>query len=99
MPPIEMIASPVGNRISIPIPREYRAYSFQVTLVPVKADNEVTRRRVARTRCKEASASLWDQLACPVFDEGEGLDISRDRNDCGRAVLNLHHKTTRRYTA
>ena len=86
MPPIEMIASPVGNRISIPIPREYRAYSFQVTLVPVKADSEVPRRRVARTRRQETSASLWDQLACPVFDEGEGLDVSRDRNDCGRAI-------------
>ena len=71
MPPIEMIASPVGNRISIPIPREYRAYSFQVTLVPVKAASEVPRRRVARTRRKETSASLWDQLACPVFDEGD----------------------------
>ena len=86
MPPIEMIASPVGNRISIPIPREYRAYSFQVTLVPVKTDGEVSRRRVARTRRKESSASLWDQLACPVLDEGEGLDISRDRNDCGMAI-------------
>ena len=54
--------------------------------MPVKTDGEVTRRRVARTRRKESSVSLWDQLACPVFDEGEGLDISRDRNDCGRAI-------------
>ena len=86
MPPIEMIASPVGNRISIPIPREYRAYSFQITLVPVKTEGEVTRRRVARTRRKGSSVSLWERLACPVFDEGEGLDISRDRNDCGRTI-------------
>ena len=86
MPPIEIIASPVGNRISIPIPRKYRAYSFQITLVPVKTDGEVARRRVARMRRKEPSASLWEQLACPVFDEGEGLDICRDRNDCGRAI-------------
>ena len=86
MPPIEMIASPVGNRISIPIPRKYRAYSFQVTLAPVKTDGETTRRRVARMRRMETSVSLWDQLACPVFDEGEGLDISRDLNDCGRAI-------------
>ena len=28
MPPIEMIASPVRDRISIPIPKKYRAYSF-----------------------------------------------------------------------
>ena len=36
MPPIEMIASPVRDRICIPIPKKYRAYSFVVTLTPVK---------------------------------------------------------------
>ena len=35
MPPIETITKPVRNRISIPIPKEYRSYSFRVVLVPL----------------------------------------------------------------
>ena len=48
MPPIEMIASPVRDRIIIPIPKKYRAYSFQVILVPVSEGRSRTSRRVAR---------------------------------------------------
>ena len=47
MPPIEMIASPVRDRISIPIPKKYRAYSFVVTLTPV-AEASGSRHRDAR---------------------------------------------------
>ena len=47
MPPIEMIASPVRDRISIPIPKKYRAYSFVVTLTPV-AEPSGSRHRDAR---------------------------------------------------
>ena len=36
MPPIETIARPVRNRISIKVPREYASYSFQVLLVPLQ---------------------------------------------------------------
>ena len=35
MPPIETIARPVRNRISVEIPKRYRAYSFRVVLVPI----------------------------------------------------------------
>ena len=35
MPPIETITKPVRNRISVPIPKEYRSYSFRVVLVPL----------------------------------------------------------------
>ena len=35
MPPIETIVRPVRNRINVPIPKEYRSYSFRVVLVPI----------------------------------------------------------------
>ena len=38
MPPIETIARPVRNRISVAVPKEYRAYSFRVVLMPIMAD-------------------------------------------------------------
>ena len=34
MPPIETITRPYRNRISVSVPKEYSAYSFQVILVP-----------------------------------------------------------------
>ncbi|MBR4259276.1 MAG: hypothetical protein IKQ17_09605 [Kiritimatiellae bacterium] len=34
MPTIETVATPVHNRISIQIPKEYASYSFKVVLVP-----------------------------------------------------------------
>lgn len=35
MPPIETIARPVRNRISIEIPERYSAYAFRVVMVPI----------------------------------------------------------------
>jgi len=35
MPPIETIARPVRNRISIEIPERYRTYTFRVVMVPI----------------------------------------------------------------
>ena len=40
MPPIETIARPVRNRISIEVPKRYRAYSFRVVLVPIAPDED-----------------------------------------------------------
>ena len=34
MPTIETVATPIRNRISIRVPREYASYSFKVLLVP-----------------------------------------------------------------
>ena len=56
MPPIEMIASPVRDRISIPIPKKYRAYSFVVTLTPMvkgASDRRSTVRRGAKPKAVE----------------------------------------------
>ena len=39
MPPIETIAKPVRNRISIKVPKEYASCSFQVLLVPLPHEN------------------------------------------------------------
>ena len=38
MSPIETIARPHRNRISVSVPREYSSYSFQVILVPLGVD-------------------------------------------------------------
>lgn len=38
MPTIQTVVRPQRNRISLPIPEEYREYSFQVILVPFKDD-------------------------------------------------------------
>ena len=35
MPPIQTIARPRRNRISVPVPEEYGSYSFRVILVPL----------------------------------------------------------------
>ena len=40
MPPIETITRPHRNRISVSVPKEYSAYSFQVILVPLGVDAE-----------------------------------------------------------
>ena len=77
MPPIEMIASPVRDRISIPIPKKYRAYSFVVTLTPV-AEPSDSRRRDAR-RGKKVFA--FELMHCPILDEGEELDVRRNVRD------------------
>lgn len=75
MPPIEMIASPVRDRISIPIPKKYRAYSFVVTLTPVAVASD-NRHRDAR-RGKKVSA--FELMHCPILDEGEELDVRASR--------------------
>ncbi len=43
MPPIETIARPVRNRISVAVPKEYHAYSFRVVLVPIEPQQQKVR--------------------------------------------------------
>ena len=38
MPPIQTIARPRRNRISVSVPEEYSSYSLQVILVPLAPD-------------------------------------------------------------
>ena len=85
MSPIETIAKPRRNRISVPIPREYSSYSFQVILVPLESDSISSTHGAGSS--KYTRKSFVDALlACPRLEEGEELDISRDKSDCGRSV-------------
>ena len=40
MSPIETIVRPRRNRISVPVPKEYGSYSFQVILVPQRGPKQ-----------------------------------------------------------
>ena len=82
MPTIQTIASPVRDRISVQVPKEYRAYSFQVILVPLAPERTVARRKCVRKRGNFVDALL----SCPVLDDGEELDVERNRHDFGREV-------------
>ena len=82
MPPIETIMRPHRNRISVSVPREYSAYSFQVILVPLGVDAARTVTLMPRKKRSFVDALL----ACPKLGDGETLDISRDSDDYGRDV-------------
>ena len=82
MPPIEVIASPVRDRISIPIPKKYRAYSFVVTLTPVAEASDNRHRDTRRGK----GLSAFELMHCPIPDEGEELDVRRNPLDCGREI-------------
>lgn len=43
MPPIETVIRPIRNRISIQVPKEYAAYSFRITLVPLAPEKPAIR--------------------------------------------------------
>ena len=84
MPPIQTIATPVRNRISVPVPVEYRSYSFEVILKPIiPRDTKVAKRvRPARrrNRCVKSGSSFVEFMrTCPV--DLATLDLSRDSDD------------------
>ena len=84
MPPIQTIATPVRNRISVPVPTEYRSYSFEVILKPIiPRDSKVAERgRPARRRngrIKSGSSFVEFMRTCPV--DLSTLDFSRDSDD------------------
>ena len=82
MPPIETIMRPHRNRISVSVPREYSAYSFQVILVPLGVDAVRTAKLMPRKKRSFVDALL----SCPKLGDGETLDISRGSDDYGRDV-------------
>ena len=41
MPAIRTFARPVNDMLTLSIPREYRSYSFEIMLVPVREHDEV----------------------------------------------------------
>ena len=83
MPPIETIARPRRNRISIPVPKEYGSYSFQVILVPLVPNVPPPPSSPAGRRKKNFVEAL---LSCPKLADGETLDVSRNETDFGREV-------------
>ncbi len=85
MPPIETIARPVRNRISVKVPKEYASYSFQVLLVPLfESADQNHFDGSSRIRKKQSFVDVL--LSCPRLDEGDELDIARDGCDVGRTV-------------
>ena len=85
MPPIETIARPVRNRISVKVPKEYASYSFQVLLVPLfESTGQNHFDGLSRIRKKQSFVDVL--LSCPRLDEGDELDIARDGCDVGRTV-------------
>ena len=84
MPPIQTIASPRRDRISVAIPKEYRSYSFQVILVPLAPESPVAPRRRSRMRKRETFVDAL--LSCPKFEDGDELELARDPSDCGREI-------------
>ena len=84
MPPIQTIASPRRDRISVTVPKEYRSYSFQVILVPLSPERPAVSRRKSRIRPRGTFVEAL--LSCPRLEDGDELDIRRDRSDCGREI-------------
>ena len=82
MPPIETITRPRRNRISVSVPREYSAYSFQVILVPLGVDAA----RPVTLRPHKKRSFVDALLSCPKLGDGETLDVTRDSNDYGRDI-------------
>ena len=84
MPPIETIARPVRNRISVKIPKRYRAYAFRVVLVPIvpegsrevdRVDDEIDPRvRSLRGLIKMSPGDrIGDELYDEMMDRYEAL--------------------------
>jgi hypothetical protein len=83
MSPIETIAKPRRNRITVPVPKEYGTCSFQVILVPLGNGKAADVSRRAGKRLSFVDALL----SCPKLGEGETLDVTRDSSDFGRDVV------------
>ena len=64
MPPIETIARPRRNRISVTIPMEYASYSFRVIVVPIEDEPQPLKKHLPgffnlrRRLSKEAVSEL-----------------------------------------
>ena len=85
MPPIETIARPHKNRISVAVPREYGTYSFQVILVPLEQEPAFVP-SAARSSARRRKNFVETLLSSPRLADGDTLDISRDASDFGRDI-------------
>lgn len=75
MPPIETIARPVRNRISVKVPKEYASYSFQVLLVPLTSE-------AARWR----TVGKVDGLSFKISDEDLFSDDANEWEVCADGI-------------
>ena len=75
MPPIETIARPVRNRISVKVPKEYSSYSFQVLLVPL-----------APGKAKWRHVGKVNGLSFKISDEDLFSDDASDWEACADGV-------------
>ena len=77
MSPIETIARPHRNRISVYVPREYSSYSFQVILVPLGVDTV----DASPQKSRKTGSFVDALLSCPKLGDGETLDVTRNVDD------------------
>lgn len=75
MPPIETIAKPVRNRISIKVPKEYASCSFQVLLVPLSPE-----------RTKWRTVGKVDGLSFKISDEDLFSDDAGEWEACADGI-------------
>ena len=86
MPPIETIAHPHRNRISVVVPREYGRCAFRVILVPLPQRSPIAAHEANRNDGDRGSF-IDALLSCPKLDDGEVLDVTRDVTDFGRDII------------
>ncbi len=95
MPPIQSVVTPVDDRITIEIPKEYRAYSFAVTLTPISPRGDIgsTRRGVRRGHVSRNSQSglsfVQFMQTCP--SDLSFLDLDRNKDAVNDIRLALSH--------
>ena len=75
MPPIQTIARPIRNRISIKVPKEYSSYSFQVLLVPLPLEKK-----------KFRTVGKVDGLSFKISDEDLFSDDAGEWEACADGV-------------
>ncbi len=67
MPMLRTYASPVDNRVTVTIPKEYADYSFQVILVPCNA---------TPVRAVASDIHVFDSLHADWGGEGSATEIA-----------------------
>ncbi len=69
MPMLRTYASPVDNRVTVTIPKEYAAYSFQVILVPCNA---------TPVRAAKNDIHIFDSLHSDWGGDGTPTEIAEE---------------------
>ena len=82
MPPIQTIARPRRNRISVSVPEEYSSYSFQVILVPLAPDASTPPSPAAsgKRSLVKALMSCPSDISALIDDRGSDMPSFFDRS-------------------